>query len=89
MAIVRYITFAKTATVKETETALRLNFKSHVSNLDVSQDVLDERIKICSKCANCFAGYSCKTIGTCRNSRVDFFTMHLNRKNGGCPTGQW
>ena len=90
MATVRRIQLTnKDMTNEERRGVLQRNFKTFVATPRVNLDELERRINICSVCSNCFRGSACRALGNCSSSRHDFFTMHLNRNNGGCPTGQW
>jgi len=90
MAVVRYIQLGNDDVSKEQlQSILKRNFNEYVTDQKVSDNLLEKRIVVCSNCSSCFRGIACKTLGNCRNSREEFFKMHLNRTNGGCPSGQW
>jgi|LULO01.1.fsa_nt_gb hypothetical protein len=89
MGTVRKIHIAKTKRPEDVVATLRSNFKQYNETVRISNLELEDRISICAKCAKCIAGLACEVVGNCGTGKKDFFTMHLNRENGGCPTGQW
>lgn len=55
----------------------------------VDENTKQIRFKACAECEHLSFRMSCDKIGSCKTGRQDFFKMHLNRKKGGCPIGQW
>ena len=89
MGTVRYLNIAKSKRNEDTLASLRMNYKQYNSKAKIGADELERRFAICAKCSNCLGGVACERIGSCGSGKNDFFTMHLNRNNGGCPVGQW
>ena len=89
MGTVRRIQIAKTKQPEDVVASLRGNFSQYNESKNIDETELERRVEICAKCSNCIAGLACQVIGNCGSGKKDFFTMHLNRKNGGCPAGQW
>lgn len=89
MGTVRKIQIAKTKQPQDVVASLRANFDQYNKTKNVAESQLEKRFNLCAKCVKCIGGLACEVVGNCGSGKKDFFTMHLNRTNGGCPTGQW
>lgn len=73
----------------EIANVLHVNFNRYIETTKIDETEKQNRFSICASCEHLTFRAGCKIIGSCRSGRQDFYQMHLNREQGGCPIGQW
>jgi len=68
---------------------MNINVQQYCDSWVIDEETKNKRLMACCNCDKLTASTSCSELGKCPTSRKDFYKMHLNRKNGGCPIGQW
>lgn len=68
---------------------INMRFEHLNESQRVDEQIKQTRIGVCAECKNLTLRFTCSVIGSCTSGKKDFYQMHLNRNNGGCPTGQW